>query len=161
MGMKKNNSNLGAALKKVREIQCSLLVNSFMTEVPITETSRLICRANQSTSFYMIVTSVMKELTRLSSTNFTWSILEYFVPNNRSWWYMNTRYWSWDLVSFSKFRAWFNLLFWQITAYFSLILGIFSLHSYLLFFKTLWQPCATDGRIQGSRKHPRWRALKQ
>ena len=39
-------------------------VNSFMTEVPIKlETSPLICSANQWTIFYMIGTSVMKELT--------------------------------------------------------------------------------------------------
>ena len=36
--------------------------NSFMTEVPIIETSPLIFRANQWTGFYIIGTSVMKEL---------------------------------------------------------------------------------------------------
>ena len=37
-----------------------------MTEVPIIETSPLICRANQCVGFYMIGTSVMK---KLKSTN--------------------------------------------------------------------------------------------
>ena len=36
--------------------------SSFMTEVPIVEISPLICSASQRTGFYMIGTSVMKEL---------------------------------------------------------------------------------------------------
>ena len=43
--------------------------NFFMTEVPIIETSALICRANPWTSFYMIGVSVMKELMTKSSQN--------------------------------------------------------------------------------------------
>ena len=43
------------------------VVNSFMTEVPIIETCRLICKANRWTGFYMIGTSVMKKLTRVTN----------------------------------------------------------------------------------------------
>ena len=39
-----------------------MLYNSFMTQVPVIETSPVICSANQWTGFYMIVNSVMKEL---------------------------------------------------------------------------------------------------
>ena len=38
------------------------MINSFMTEVPI-ETSPLICKANQCAGFYVIGTSVMRQLT--------------------------------------------------------------------------------------------------
>ena len=37
-------------------------INSFMTEVHHIETSQMKCRVNQWTGFYMIGTSVMKEL---------------------------------------------------------------------------------------------------
>ena len=45
-------------------IQISIVIfNSFMTEVPIIiETSPFICSANQWTDFYMVGTSVIKEL---------------------------------------------------------------------------------------------------
>ena len=38
------------------------MLNSFMTESYHIETGLLICRANQWTGFYMIGTSIMKEL---------------------------------------------------------------------------------------------------
>ena len=39
-----------------------MLYNSCMTQVPVIETSPVICSANQWTGFYMIGNSVMKEL---------------------------------------------------------------------------------------------------
>ena len=39
-----------------------MLYSSFMTQVPVIETSPVICGANQWTGFYMIGNSVMKEL---------------------------------------------------------------------------------------------------
>ena len=46
-----------------RIIRFQMQFNSFMTDVPITEISPLICFSNQWTGFDMIGTSVMKELT--------------------------------------------------------------------------------------------------
>ena len=42
---------------------------SFMMDVPIIETSPLICRANQWTGFYMKETSVMKEFSKFMRIN--------------------------------------------------------------------------------------------
>ena len=50
---------------KFAKVFVRVIINSFMAEVPPyhIETSPLICSANEWTGFYMIRTSVMKELT--------------------------------------------------------------------------------------------------
>ena len=58
------------------------LFNSFMTEVTNVETSPLICRANQWTGFYMIGTSIMKELTDTSVLPLALFLLYFYYHSN-------------------------------------------------------------------------------